>query len=434
MTNFQPNDTFDSRYTLIERIGLGGFAEVWKAQRAGGFEQAIKIFTGVDESGIDLAKEEFERVFNLNHHRLLKAVDYGVYQQHPYLVMPLCVNGSAMKLVGKITEAELAKLMLDVSAALAFIHNKSILHSDIKPDNFLIDEENNFLLADFGISKQLKRTLIKSVQSNRATQKISQSKNSGTAPPAYRPPEVFNTNFENRTAIKASDIWALGVTLYELAAGELPFGEFGGLIQRQGAEIPNLPENRFSPELNHIIKWCMQSNPWERPTATQLEALATTYRDTQKWNIIISTEKEAIATEVPKAEKRNKKWLVFLLPCLLLLLGGGYFWQRTESSEPLQVAPILPMSPSDTFTTKTVMGKVADTANNPVAGATILVNGNNLGIITNQAGIFKIEAGISFPYELEVNYDNFESKTILVESAETDLSIALERKEVVPKK
>ena len=65
MTSFKPKDTFAEKYILIQRIGLGGFAEVWKAQRDSGFIQAIKIFTGLDESGANLAREEFEKVFIL---------------------------------------------------------------------------------------------------------------------------------------------------------------------------------------------------------------------------------------------------------------------------------------------------------------------------------------------------------------------------------
>ena len=118
-------------------------------------------------------------------------------------------KGTALQHAGKLEEQELLKAFQDIASALSFLHglDNYILHQDIKPDNFLIDDQGNYLLADFGISKKLKRSLTKSVVNNRKTELISDSKNSGTTPPAYRPPETFDTDFEKRKPIKASDIW-----------------------------------------------------------------------------------------------------------------------------------------------------------------------------------------------------------------------------------
>ena len=288
MRIFQPNEVFDGRYKLVELIGRGGFAEVWKVQRDSGFIQAVKIFTNLDASGVNLAREEFEKVFNLRHDRLLTATDYGIFEGHPYLVMAYCQHGTAMKKVGNIEESELAKLIFDISSGLSFLHELEnfILHQDIKPDNFLIDNRGNYLLADFGISKQLKRTMIKSINSARRTQRmLDDQKNTGVAPPAYRPPEVFDTNYANRKLVKASDIWAFGASIYELATAELPFGEFGGLVQRQGAEVPDLPTGKFSTGLEKLIKWCLHRDPNKRPTAGQLKMVAEDYLRVGAWNV-----------------------------------------------------------------------------------------------------------------------------------------------------
>ncbi|RMG20559.1 MAG: hypothetical protein D6730_19685 [Bacteroidetes bacterium] len=295
-THLTPGATFANRYLLVERIGYGGFSEVWKVQRQSGFVQAIKIFTTLDTKGAELARAEFERVFNLNHQHLLKPSDFGVYEGKPYLVMPYCAKGPALRLAGKLEERELAKLCMHIASGLAFLHNldEPILHQDVKPDNFLIDEQGNYLLSDFGISRKLRKTLTQSALSNRQTQPLKSNEHSGMAPPAYRPPETFSTSLKDRRADKAGDIWAFGASLYELATGELPFDEFGGLVQKNGAAVPELPPDRFSAELNQLLKRCMALDKTSRPTADEIRAHAQYYLDQQKWNIPLPTTGEEI--------------------------------------------------------------------------------------------------------------------------------------------
>ena len=330
MFKFQPGQQFAEKYTLVEKVGIGGFAEVWKVKRtATGFVQAIKIFSILDEAGALLAADEFERVFNLNHPRLLKAGDYGVFQGHPYLVMPFCKKGTALKHAGKLEEKELLKAFQDIASALSFLHGLDdyILHQDIKSDNFLIDDQGNYLLADFGISKKLKRSLTKSVVNNRKTELISDSKNSGSTPPAYRPPETFDTDFEKRKPIKASDIWSLGATMFELATEELPFGDFGGLIQKQGTATPNLPKDRFSNEFNELIKWCLQPNTWDRPTAQELYQAITDFQNSGAYTIPIQQPKVGgTISSTPSKKKSRSLVLVLSLVALLALSGFGMFY------------------------------------------------------------------------------------------------------------
>ncbi len=331
MFKFQPGQQFAEKYTLVEKVGIGGFAEVWKVKRtATGFVQAIKIFSTLDDAGALLAANEFERVFNLNHPRLLKASDYGVFEGHPYLVMPFCAQGNGLKQAGKLDEPKLVKAFLDISSALSFLHglDNFILHQDIKPDNFMIDDQGNYLLADFGISKKLKRSLTKSMVNNRKTEEISDSKNSGTTPPAYRPPETFDSDFEKRQPIKASDIWSLGASIFELATEELPFGDFGGLIQKQGTPIPNLPKERFSYSFNELIKWCLQTNPWDRPTAQQLQEAVVKLHQSGTFTIPIkSTPQPSPATINHPVRKKSKSLgLVIGLVSVLALSGFGMFY------------------------------------------------------------------------------------------------------------
>jgi serine/threonine protein kinase len=174
--------------------------------------------------------------------------------------LPFCERGSALKLAGRIAEEEAWKFLHDVASGLAYLHrqNPPVIHQDIKPDNVLMDNTGQFMITDFGISTKVRSTLRKSVGQ--------QNVSGGTL--AYMGPERFS---RDNTPIKAGDIWALGATLYELFVGDTPFGDHGGVIQKSGAEIPNIKGN-MSPDLMHIVNLCLQKETWDRPTAETIIA------------------------------------------------------------------------------------------------------------------------------------------------------------------
>ncbi|MEI8049791.1 MAG: TPM domain-containing protein, partial [Bacteroidota bacterium] len=152
----------------------------------------------------------------------------------------------------------------------------------------------NYLLADFGISSKIRRTLTKSMGGQAST---------GTL--AYMPPEKFSAD---KQIIKAGDIFSLGVTIYELLTGDLPFGDNGGITLKAGAEVPNLPQN-FSPELNRLLIHCMAKEPWERPTAEQLEEVAGKFLQTGQWSIVENAgpEPEPDSPKEPEQPSAGRK-------------------------------------------------------------------------------------------------------------------------------
>ena len=144
----QEGTLFDGRYLLKEWIGAGAYGEVWLAlDKQTDVEVAIKIYVSMDAKGLDDFKKEFQVSFDLNHTNLLHAnyLEVSKQEQRPYLVMPYCPNGSAMKLMGNISEEELWKYIRDVASGLAYLHsqNPPIIHQDIKPDKIIT--ENNTL-------------------------------------------------------------------------------------------------------------------------------------------------------------------------------------------------------------------------------------------------------------------------------------------------
>ena len=259
----QEDILFDDRYLLKKLLGCGGFSEVWLVEdtKVGNKRMALKVYapgTGLDEDGVQLFSSEFELVFDLNHTHLLRPAYFDVCERSPYLLMPFCEQGSANKLVGNITEEEAWRFLHDVASGLAYLHAQEppIIHQDIKPDNVLQDHLGNYQITDFGISTKVRSTLRKSMMSG--------AKSGGTM--AYMPPERFG---KDNMPIKASDIWAMGATLFELLSGDMPFGEHGGLMQKSGAEIPNIP-GQWSKELQEIIVRCLHKDPWNRPVAQQV--------------------------------------------------------------------------------------------------------------------------------------------------------------------
>ncbi|MDR1895239.1 MAG: protein kinase [Prevotellaceae bacterium] len=258
----QENTLFHSRYRLIRLLGRGGFSEVWLAEDSRtGIKVALKVYapgTGLDDDGIQLFSHEFSLVFNFNHGNLLRPSHFDVCERRPYLIMPFCERGSAAKLTGNISEAEAWKFLHDVAAGLAYLHEQEpdpVIHQDIKPDNVLIDGGGHYLITDFGISSKARSTLRKSV---------GKQTSGGTI--AYMSPERFG---RDNMPVKASDVWALGATVFELLTGDTPFGNHGGLIQKGGAEIPAVSGN-WSDDLKTLVEKCLALNAWDRPMAKQI--------------------------------------------------------------------------------------------------------------------------------------------------------------------
>ena len=257
-----PDTLINDRYRLIERLGRGSFGEVWLAEDTmTGLKIAVKIYIALDTRGIDEFKNEFTNVYSFNHTNLLRPDYFDSFGSHPFLVMPYCPVTLGNK-TGELSEAELWQLISDVSAGVAYLHQHDVVHRDIKPDNILQDTAGNYLISDFGLSKKMRSTLRK------ASARSNADNSSGTI--GYMAPEMFTAN---PTPVKATDIWALGASIYELATGDMPFCGQGGVMELHGAELPMLPAG-FSHELTELMHKCLTKETWDRPTAAQIHEMA----------------------------------------------------------------------------------------------------------------------------------------------------------------
>lgn len=259
---------FHDRYFMERLLGRGNFSEVWLARDTKtDIAVALKIYapaTGLDDNGLNVFAREFALVVNANHKNLLKPLYYDNFERKPYLVLPYCKDGSIMRNVGKFTEEEAWRLIRDVASGLSWLHNMNppVIHQDIKPDNVMIGDNGDFMITDFGVSTHLKSTLRKSMSAAFSS--------AGTI--AYMAPERFG---KDNTPIMANDIYSLGATVFEMLTGDTPFGNDGGLVQKKGADVPEL-KGEYSSQLKKVISKCLRTNAWERPTAEQLEKYAET--------------------------------------------------------------------------------------------------------------------------------------------------------------
>ena len=260
-------DLIKDRYRLLSFRGRGSFGEVWLARDEFlDMEVALKIYISLDRKGIDEFRSEYKVTFALNHPNLLHISSFDFLDQRPYLVMPFCPTSSE-SLIGNISEADAWRFIHDVSSGLAYLHSKNIIHRDIKPDNILRNEQGDFLISDFGITVKMRSTLRRA-----STRNINDSKDTAGSL-AYMGPELFSSN---PTPVMATDIWALGATLYEMLEGELPFFGQGGVLLLNGAENPDIPGN-WSQSLKATISACLSRDTWERPKAEEITHYSNEY-------------------------------------------------------------------------------------------------------------------------------------------------------------
>ncbi len=270
--------TLDNRpdlngYELLERIGSGGSGAVYRARQTSiNREVAVKII----QAGL-ANKPEFVRRFEmeaqliarLEHPHITPLIDYWRNPEGAYLVMRYLRGGSVRNVldIGAYELPAASQLLDQIASALEFAHRQHVIHRDIKPGNILLDEDGNAYLADFGIAKDLT-----SVPSGLTVENTVMGSLDYVSPEQARGEPVTSR----------TDIYSLGVVLYELITGEHPFKEFTAL-QRLYRHINDpLPlidglDADKQDEINAIIQQATAKDPRQR--YPDVLALAVAFRE-----------------------------------------------------------------------------------------------------------------------------------------------------------
>ncbi|HNB53413.1 MAG TPA: protein kinase, partial [Anaerolineales bacterium] len=212
MTTLTPGQEIGP-YRVIEQVGKGGMATVYKAHHAKMDRfVAIKILPfqfAQDKEFNERFQREVRVIARLEHPRILPVYDSGDFQGTPYLVMRYLDAGTLKERIetGKLSLNEIDRIFTQLADALAYAHQHDIVHRDIKPSNVMLTRQGDVFLTDFGIAKLVGEN----------TQFTASGAITGT--PAYMSPEQA----EGSSIDARADIYALGIVLYEMVTGRVPY-------------------------------------------------------------------------------------------------------------------------------------------------------------------------------------------------------------------
>ena len=258
------------QYQIVGLLGEGGVAHVYRARRSTEKNDvAIKVIKPGIVDLVDFVKcinREAQVGNSLYHPHILNVHSYGKEDKTVYMVMPLLPGGNLADLVQKqhLTLEAISQIISQIASALDYIHSRGFVHRDVKLENILIDEQGNACLSDFGLVKALdEATKTMPRSANDAWHSTKKGTVIGT--PGYMSPEQCKCE----PVDARSDVYSLGIVLFELLTGELPFTSESS-IEAMYLHIKKAPpllssiKPGLSPELDFITQRALAKLPENR--------------------------------------------------------------------------------------------------------------------------------------------------------------------------
>ncbi|MGH9311748.1 MAG: protein kinase domain-containing protein, partial [Vicinamibacterales bacterium] len=307
-----------SHYRVVEKLGAGGMGEVYLARDEHlGRDVAVKVLpahTFGDDSARRRFRREAEALSRLNHPHIATVYDFDTEGDVDFLVMEYVpgVPLSEHTRGGPLPQRDIVSLGGDIAAALEEAHERGVVHRDLKPGNIIVTPKSRAKVLDFGLARL----------SDAAAEQALTASNSalhvvGTVP--YMAPEQLRGEpIDSRT-----DIYALGVVLFEMATGQRPFeeehtGRLADAILHAPLPPPSRLQPRLSPELERIILKCLDRSPENR------------YQSAKEIGVDLrrlATSTTATTAAVAPIRAPTKRWVIAASAAALTAVGAIALWQ-----------------------------------------------------------------------------------------------------------
>jgi len=238
-------------YIVIKFLGEGATSKVFLVKKNNSLF-ALKQLNIIDDELKQRFYREIEILKELKHKNIVSIIDSGIYEGKPFIVMDYVDGDSLDRIAPKLNIIQKLDILISAANGIAYLHSKGIIHRDIKPENILVSKDlSTVKIADLGISKVVYWKPI-----------TQEGQILGT--PAYMAPELL----EGKSDDPRIDIYAFGITIYEVLTHTVPFdGKPSEIILKHIKEEPKLP-SLLNPEipqaLDKIIMKCLEKKPERR--------------------------------------------------------------------------------------------------------------------------------------------------------------------------
>lgn len=253
-------------YILLEKIGSGGFAEVWKARHCLLETRVVALKIPLEPEYIRVLKREGILQHRLDHPHVVKILGIDTENDPPFLVMEYVEGKNLRTLIqdrGALPLEEAMRISIEILDLLRYAHERGVVHRDIKPENILLTPGGEVKVTDFGLGKVVQETGSALLVSG-SFQTAEGQRMVGTI--NYMSPEQKDPS---KTVDHRTDIYSFGILFFELLTGEIP----------QGGEVPSELNPRLGPPVDRIFKKCYARVDRRYPNVEKLLAEVETLRE-----------------------------------------------------------------------------------------------------------------------------------------------------------